>query len=158
MKDKLIRTAERLAIPGPEAIREFRKLRSSLSEECTRIFEQRSDIKQLIRDNNLAMAKDNNRNFARFMESIFTDFEPTLLVETVLWVFEAYRTHGFQTTYWAANLNIWVDVLKSRLSEKHFSQIYPLYNWFIINIPVFTLLTDHAVNDSPSSSTGNESR
>jgi len=88
------------------------------------------------------MAEDNNRNFPRFMTSLFLDYKPEVIVETVLWVFRAYRSHGFQTTYWAANLNIWVELLKKELTPEAFKEIYPFYNWLIVNIPVFVSITD----------------
>lgn len=148
MKDKLIRTAQSLPLPSREAVKEFQDNSKVLAEECTKVFEKRADIVQLIGENNLAMARDNNQNFARFMASIFSDFEPNILVETVLWVFEAYRSHGFKTTYWAANLNIWTDRLKTQLTPKTYNDIYPFYNWLIVNIPVFVKLTDHVKEES----------
>jgi hypothetical protein len=82
------------------------------------------------------------------MVSLFADFNPTVLVETVLWVFRAYRSHGFQTTYWAANINIWLDMLREELSDETFAAIAPFYNWIIVNIPVFVKLTDEAIAES----------
>ncbi len=153
MKEKLRTSAKALKKPDSNAIMTFTNIRSNMALECSRRFEQRTDINQMIGDNNLDMARDNNRNFARFMESIFSDFEPELLVETVLWVFEAYRAHGFQTTYWAANLNIWVDTLRNHLDKKHFDEIYPFYNWLIINIPIFVKLTDQVEGSDSDIST-----
>lgn len=91
---------------------------------------------------NIQMAHDNNRNFARFMESLFREYDPNVFVETVLWVFRAYRSHGFQTTYWAANLNIWVDMISNELSKESHDDLYPFYHWIIVNIPVFVKLTE----------------
>ncbi len=91
---------------------------------------------------NQNMAQDNNRNFPRFMDALFLNYQPQILVETVLWVFRAYRSHGFATTYWAANLNIWVDLLKKELTPAAFEEIYPFYRWLIVNIPVFVRITD----------------
>jgi hypothetical protein len=96
---------------------------------------------------NQQMAEDNNRNFARFMASLFADFNPGVLVETVLWVFRAYRAHGFQTTYWAVNLNIWVDIIRKELSEESYDVIYPYYNWLIVNIPIFVKLSDETLSE-----------
>jgi hypothetical protein len=42
------------------------------------------------------------------MVSLFGDYHPEVLVETVLWVFRAYRSHGFKLTYWPAQLDMWV--------------------------------------------------
>ena len=151
MKKKLMSTATSLVPPKKAAAERFQEKREMLTAECTLQFEERDDIDQLIGEHNLQMAKDNNRNFSRFMAAILADYEPELLVETVLWVFTAYRSHGFRTTYWAANLNIWVDVLKRHLPAEDYAEIYPFYNWLIIHIPIFVKLTDHAENsDAPA--------
>jgi len=69
-----------------------------------------------------------------------------VLVETVLWVYRAYRSHGFRLTYWPAQLNAWMVVLKAQLSEDTFREIHPLYNWFIVNQAAFVRLTDDEVD------------
>ena len=76
------------------------------------------------------------------MESLFGSYDPKIFVETVLWVFRTYRNHGFNTSYWAANLDIWVEILRSSVSEETYREVYPYYHWLIVNIPVFTMLTD----------------
>lgn len=142
MKKNLMETALHLVPPPVSALQEFSKMRDQLSAKGNRIMAQRPDLEKLVGHGNRQMAEDNNRNFARFMESLFTDFSPEVLVETVLWVFRAYRSHGFRTTYWAANLNIWVDMLRQDLSQESFEAVYPFYNWLIVNIPIFVRLTD----------------
>ena len=103
---------------------------------------EREDFESLIGTGNINMMKDNHANHARFIASILKNYNPEVLVDTVLWVFRAYRSHGFKSNYWAAQLNIWVKVLKNNLSEKAFKNIYPYYEWMIINIPIFVKLSD----------------
>jgi hypothetical protein len=107
----------------------------------------RRDLERLVGSGNEAMAEDNNRNFARFMESIFRHYQPEVLVETVLWVFRAYRSHGFQTTYWPANLDTWVELLREELAAESFEAVYPFYDWLIVHIPWFVKLTDEQLAD-----------
>ena len=142
MKEKLIETARKLKQPPGEAAREFSEKFNKLAETGNLLMAGRPDLEKLVGKDSRSMAEDNNRNFARFMESMFLDYNPEVFTETVLWVFRAYRSHGFQTTYWAANLNIWVELLKKELAPDTFSALYPFYNWLIINIPVFTKLSD----------------
>lgn len=151
MKDKLIQTAGKLSVPSNETVNQFASQREALVSQCNKLFLKRSDIHQLVGEKNIDMAKDNNHNFSRFMESMFSDYDPEIFVETVLWVFRAYRSHGFKTTYWPANLNIWIDTLKDQLDQTDFDQVYPFYNWLIINIPAFVKLTDN-LPDAPSPS------
>lgn len=142
MKKKLLQSASTLPPPSADALTAFSRKRSQMAAQASETLFKRADLEKLIGRHNKELANDNNRNFARFMESLFSEYNPDVFVETVLWVFRAYRSHGFQTPYWAANLNIWVDLLKSELPEADFVQLYPFYHWMIVNIPVFTKLTD----------------
>jgi len=103
---------------------------------------QRKDVKALVGESNLDMMKDNHANHARFMSSIFTNYNPEVLIDTVLWVFRAYRSHGFSTNYWAAQLNVWIELLKKELSKESYEEIFPYYKWMQTNIPLFVQLSD----------------
>jgi hypothetical protein len=141
-RDDLVATAEKLTQPSPEAAEEFARARDKLVAKGNQIMAARSDLERLVGSGNQAMAEDNNANFARFMESMFGAYEPEVLVETVLWVFRAYRSHGFQLTYWPANLNTWVGMLREELSATTFEALYPFYDWMIVNIPAFVAISD----------------
>ena len=104
--------------------------------------EDRPDILDLVGVNNVSMMKDNHANHARFMESIFHQRSPEVLTDTVLWVFRAYRSHNFSSTYWAAQLNTWIEILKQELSPDCYLEIYPYYCWMQINIPTFNKLAE----------------
>jgi len=142
MKETIFETAGALKQPGVSSAQEFHLKWEDLSASGTQILMERPDVETLIGRGNQNMAQDNNRNFPRFMDALFLNYQPQILVETVLWVFRAYRSHGFATTYWAANLNIWVDLLKKELTPAAFEEIYPFYRWLIVNIPVFVRITD----------------
>ncbi len=148
MKEHILDTAKELKPPEASFCREFEEKWEQLAAMGTRTLFERPDLDKLIGPDNQKMAEDNNRNFPRFMLSLFSDYKPEVFVETVLWVFRAYRSHGFKTTYWAANLNLWVEMLKKELSPGAFGQIYPFYAWLIINIPLFVQLT-HGSLSSP---------
>lgn len=102
----------------------------------------RHDLSAMIGEGNEAMMKDNHNNHALFMESIFTNYNPEVLVETVLWVFKSYRAHGFQVTYWPAQLNAWIKIIEKELSPASCKTILPFYQWLIVNIPAFTELSE----------------
>lgn len=149
MKKNLIKTARQLIPPSLTQSNEFAEKCDTIAAKATNTLLVRKDLDKLIGKGNKDMAADNNRNFARFMTALFTDYSPEVFVDTVLWVYTAYRSHGFQTTYWATNLNIWMDHLKTDLSKEAFSEIYPFYNWLIINIPIFSKMTDETVSGTP---------
>ena len=142
-KSDLIKSAEKLQQPSQAASNEFEEKRELLAAEMNRLMTSRDDLAQLVGEGNILMMEDNHRNHARFMSTVFLYFEPEVLVETVLWVFRAYRSHGFQLTYWPAQLDNWVELFKTHLSAETFKEIYPFYNWMIVNQPVFVLESDH---------------
>ncbi|WP_462325331.1 hypothetical protein [Desulfoplanes sp.] len=144
MHEQLLASAGKLSQPPRAVAEEFAAIRDELAERGNTILDARDDLQRLIGQGNKQMARDNNRNFARFMQAQFTHYNPEAMVNTILWVFRAYRSHGFKTTYWAANLNIWVDLLRGGLSQQSFDAIYPFYDWMIVNIPLFTALTDQS--------------
>jgi hypothetical protein len=78
----------------------------------------------------------------RFMDRMFHACEPEVLVQTALWVFRADRAHGLQTSYWPANLDTFVEIVRVRMSATAFVQLYPFLHWLIVNIPSFVQLSD----------------
>lgn len=140
-REELIESAQRLVAPSPAATAEYGRESENLAQEMNRVMGKRPDVEYMT-GGNIAMMQDNHRNHARFMTSNFLVYNPTVLVDTVLWVFRAYRSHGFQLTYWPAQLDTWVEILKRKLSSEAFREIYPFYNWMIINQPAFAALTD----------------
>jgi hypothetical protein len=148
MHEQLLESANRLVQPEVACADEFSGKRDQLAALGNQIMGRRPDLEMLVGHGNAGMAEDNNRNFARFMESLFTGYDPAVLVETVLWVFRTYRSHGFQTAYWDANLNIWVGMLKDELSHKTFEAVYPFYHWLMVNVPLFSKLTDRQESEA----------
>jgi len=147
MKEVLLRTARTLKQPGDASIKEFGAQWETLAARGTQIFRMRPDVDRLIGRGNEPMAEDNNRNFPRFMASLFLAYQPEVFVDTVLWVFRTYRAHGFHTDFWTVNLNLWVDLLKKELSPETFIDIQPFYNWLMVNVPLFVTLTDLELSD-----------
>jgi len=111
---------------------------------------ERADIESLVGKNNIDMMKDNHANHARFIASILKNYNPEVLVDTVLWVFRAYRSHGFTSNYWAAQLNLWMVVIKETLTPECFAEVLPYYGWMQVNIPVFVKLSDEKLESTNS--------
>ncbi len=101
----------------------------------------RPDIDELIGKSGRDMMCDNHANHARFIASILENHNPEVLVETILWVFRAYRSRGFASTYWAAQLNMWIDIIREELPGEAYRQVLPLYEWMQVNIPLFENLS-----------------
>lgn len=141
-KEKLLKTALLLKAPGVEAANRYNELADELAAEMNHHMGARKDLDVLIGIGGKAMMEDNHRNHARFIASLFKTFDAAVLIETVLWVFRAYRSHGFQLAYWPAQLDTWVQLLREKLSAEHFKEIEPVYLWMIINQPAFAALSD----------------
>lgn len=150
-KEDLLKTAGKLNQPGKEAIEEFSGKLDMLVENMNTYMLARKDINELVGENNLDMMKDNHANHARFMESVFVNFESQVLVDTILWVFRAYRSRNFTSTYWAAQLNGWIEIYRDQISEDSLKEILPFYKWMQVNIPVFNALAEEDI-DAPLSS------
>jgi hypothetical protein len=88
------------------------------------------------------MMQDNTRNMLQFMNTMFSIYSPDIFVETVLWVFSAYRNHGFKTTYWPAYLDVMKQINKEVLDPAANKEIEPYFNWLIVNIPLFIKVSD----------------
>lgn len=138
----LVSSAQALPPVSAAAADEYSRKAEVLANAVSAVLLQRADLEALVGKNNLDMMKDNHANHARFIASILQRPNAEVLVESVLWVFRAYRSHGFSTNYWAAQLNTWFQVLPQQLSVASWAEIRPWYEWLQVNIPIFVLLTD----------------
>ncbi len=141
-RNDLILSAQKLQQVSEKNTQEYSAKRDLLVDVMNKKMGARADILEMVGETNLDMMKDNHANHARFLESIFAQHSPETLVDTILWVFRAYRMRNFKSTYWAAQLNTWIEIYKAELSPECYQAIYPYYNWMQINIPNFVQLSD----------------
>lgn len=151
-KDNLIASARHLVQPTAAVTAEFSQKREALAAMVNTAMNARDDLEKLVGQDGRRMSEDNNRNFPLFMESLFQEYRPEILVDTALWVFRSYRSHGFAPIYWPANLDTWVETLRRELTPQSFAAIVDFYSWLIINIPVFTKLTDAEIGSAAKTS------
>lgn len=142
-KSDLLKSASELETVRAEICLEYARKLDRLIAGINEAMLKRPDINDLVGgETNISMMRDNHGNHARFVASILKYPKPEVLVDTVLWVFRSYRSRGFHQNYWAAQISTWIDILKAELSPEAYAAIYPLYNWFCVNIPAFTDLSD----------------
>jgi len=146
----LIKTAKYLNPVSERGYNEYQRMQEKLVSLMNDKMLSSPDINDLVGGNNLDMMKDNHANHARFMASLFKNFDPEVLTDTVLWVFRAYSSRKFHSNYWAAQLNSWIDILKKKLSEQTFKEILPFYEWMQVNIPVFVKLSTEDLESGKS--------
>ncbi len=144
-REQLIETATNLQQPEAEVVSEFTSKADRLAAELNRRMLARPDLERLVGKGNELMMQDNSRNFTRFMSSLFHRFKPEVLVDTSLWVLRAYRSHGFHTTYWPANLDTYVEILKTEMSPHAYAALLPFFDWLIVSIPAFVAHSDAAI-------------
>lgn len=149
-KNQLLETANLLKKVSDKTSTEYEQKAEQITNKMNVLMLERSDLQSLIGENNTDMMKDNHANHVRFIASILKNYNSDVLTDTVLWVFRAYRSHGFATNYWAAQLNSWIIILKETLSSESFSEVYPYYEWMQINIPSFVTLSDEKLETANS--------
>jgi len=145
--EQLLESAKALPTISKTASDEYEKKSEVLISAINSMMLKRDDLDNLL-GGHIEMMKDNHANHVRFMSSMFKFYQADVMVETVLWVFRAYRTHGFKSNYWSTQLNYWTEILKEELSQESFKEIDTYYHWMIINIPVFVKLADEQLEDS----------
>lgn len=141
-KDYLYEKAHGLKTLSPACIKEIEDKKANLLDKINKKMLDRKDIQDMVGEKNIEIMKDNHSNHLLFMLSIFKEHQPRILVDTILWVFRAYRSRGFKSTYWAAQLNSWMDIYKAELSEKSYSEVFPYYEYMLINIPSFVQISE----------------
>ena len=141
-REVLLNSAKTLNNISIEAAHEYAAKAELLAIRVSEIIANREDVTKLIGEGNYDMMKDNHLNHARFMSSILKHYQPEVFIETILWVFRAYRSRGFSTTYWAAQINAWICVIKEEINSEYSAEILPYYEWIQINIPLFASITD----------------
>lgn len=141
-REDLIQTASLLKQVSEKSAAEYSSKKDHLVDVLNKKMESRADLLDMVGVGNVEMMRDNHANHARFLESIFIQQSPEVLVDTVLWVFSAYRSRNFSSTYWAAQLNAWIELYKMELTPECYQEIYPYYKWMQINIPTFNKLAE----------------
>jgi len=147
-REDLIRSAAEIAHATPEAAAEYAQKKELVAAKMNEIMLLRPDIAELVGEKNMEMMKDNHSNHARFVASILRYFDPEVLTDTVLWVFRSYRSRGFHQNYWAAQISMWIEILRQELSPASFASVYPLYEWFSVNIPAFSDISGRLIHET----------
>lgn len=137
--NELICAANNINAPSLASAQEYAEKRLMLVEHMNTYMSNRPDIFVLIGGkDNVSMMEDNHTNHAKFMMALFKHYSGETLIKTVQWVLSAYPAHGFKFSYWSAQLNGWLKVLKENMSETCFNDISPIYDFLIVNMAMIT--------------------
>lgn len=105
-----------------------------------------NNLNELIGDDNIDMVRDNHSNHLKFLANIIKYYDAEVFVSTILWVFRAYRSHGFSDKYWVEQMKAWDIILKENLTVNSLNEILPFYKWIQVNIDNFVMLTNYEIN------------
>lgn len=149
-KKALLKSANELKQPETKAAAEYVEKSMQLADSVSTILKNRLDLYKLIGENNLDMMLDNHRNHARFMSTMFINYNADVFLNTIFWVFRAYRSHGFSISYWPAMLDTWIEEMKKEMSADSFDQVYPFYHWMLIRQAAFIDISDKEIGRKES--------
>lgn len=141
-KSGLLQSAHNLKVPSPEASSDYQDKLPLMVDQVDKKMISHKDLHLLIGENNTEMMLHNHKNHGQFMSSMFQCYQPEVLVETIVWVFNSYQSHGFKLAYWEYQLSVWVRILQKQLLPKSFEEILPFYQWMIENQENFANLAD----------------
>lgn len=135
---ELTASAKNVFCASTKSIDEYKEKSEQLLTSVNEKMLKRPDILELINgEQNVSMMKDNHANHIRFIASILATPDAESLVEVISWVFRAYKSRGFHSNYWVAQINTWLEVLKDHLTPEAYNEIKPIYEWISNNIPFF---------------------
>ncbi|MFP4469236.1 MAG: hypothetical protein ACLFPE_01050 [Bacteroidales bacterium] len=143
-KNELIEDAGKLKQPSGEAIREFSDRKEAMIGDLNERLFATAGFNHIITPELHDMLRDNHQNQFRFMESVFGAYNAEVFVNTVLWVFSVYRSHGFDTRYWDQLLPAVLNVYESHLSRQTYAELAPFYRWLNAKKHEFISMTNNA--------------
>lgn len=114
------------------------------SNELNRIMSLREDLLELIGPGNKELMETNHDNHFKYLASLSSLYDPTSLVETVIWVIRTYVNHGFSQKYWAVMVPEAKHVVKDNLSSEEYEEVSAIYDFISNNFELFVEVAEHS--------------
>ncbi len=92
---------------------------------------EREDLDRLISSNPIAFMRANHRNHAVFMANVFRYSCYGLFAQVLVWVYRAYRHHGFAGEYFPLELAAWREAVTACLAPPLAAEIDAVYAWMM---------------------------
>jgi hypothetical protein len=141
-REQLVVSAVNIKVPDPTSRVEYSVRRDQLADLVTAAISCRPDIDFLIGKDNLKLMESNHRRYAVLAETLWSSFDPQVLVRTVIGMYAGSRAAGFSAAYWPAYFESWMQVLSDQLTPESFASICPYFLWLKANHHSFIALTD----------------
>ncbi|ADU66518.1 hypothetical protein LGV61_08950 [Desulfurispirillum indicum] len=145
----LLQAARHIPPPSQASAEEYASLCEILSASVTRSMLNSPHIAELIGGSaHQDMMAENHRNHGLFLCVLLRHYQAEYLVDTVLWVYRAYMSHGFQRLYWQVQLETWQNILQEHLSDKAYREISPIYQFLLHHQDDFARLSQEVHQES----------
>jgi len=117
---------------SPETADAYAQAIDKLKDNVNGQLEANPKIMELIGRNPLDVMRNNHRNHATFMATIFKLNSFELLARTVPWVYRAYHARGFSYDYFPIELVAWQIAIHQCLDNSaRKSEILAVYKWMV---------------------------
>jgi methanogenic corrinoid protein MtbC1 len=132
MIEKMCASCRKLHAVSPEAAEAYVHAVDRLLIHVNDQMESNPDIRMLIGRNPLDLMRENHRNHAAFMTTIFRINSFELLARTVPWLYRAYHARGFSYDYFPAELVSWQIAIHECLERsEQKTEILAVYSWLV---------------------------
>lgn len=108
---------------------EYEKNIPSMVKAVNLIMDELNATKNLIGKNPLSLMHDNHFNHANFMVTVFKLNDYKLLKKTLNWVLSSYKSKGFKSEYFYAEMDAWIKVVNETLEPNYSTEIIKIYEW-----------------------------
>ena len=133
MIEALLASCRELHKISPEAAEAYAQAADRLLNHVTDQLETNPRIKELIGCNSFDMMRNNHRNHAAFLTTVFKINSFELLARTVPWVYRAYHAKGFSYDYFLTELVAWQVAIHECLVDTDLkAEILSVYKWMIL--------------------------
>lgn len=116
---------------SPDAARAYENAADRLADRVNGELEANPQIREIIGDNPLEIMRNNHRNHAAFMTTVFKLNAYDLLARTIPWVYRAYHARGFSHDYFRMELAAWKLAVEQLLDSASSAEIVRIYDWMI---------------------------
>lgn len=114
--------------------------------QVTRKVREHADADILLPRTNPELLEENHLQHARYMESVLRAGGDESVVDTVIWVYRTYLSHGFAPGYWPVQLQAWQSVLVELMPEDEYQSVAPYYEWLMRHHEAFLELARSRVS------------
>jgi methanogenic corrinoid protein MtbC1 len=115
----------------PRAADSFDANARSMAGRVSQLMARHPDLDAFLGGLPFRLIESNHRNHAAFMSEVLRTNNLDLLVDTLPWAYFAYTNQCVSVDYFAAELEIWVQVIGEFLPEEDAEAILPIYRWML---------------------------